>query len=957
MSGDYSVKRQLRSVPGRASAACGLAAVLLLFANAAFPAGFSMFFEGGAGAQSQAVRIPYSGSTAFLNFGGSFTIDFWIKALPGENAGLLGSGPDAWRAGNIVIDRDSGSAGENPRFGVSLTGGRLSFGVARGTSGSTITGARRVDDGAWHHVALTRDEASGAVRVFVDGQPDGSGSGPTGTIAYSAPNPIPFPLSDPFLFIGGPKSEVPPSPRLGFRGWIDDIRIANGVRYPAGFTPPALPGRVDTTTLALIDFDEGGGRSVALLGGGPAEALGAIKVAAPSANAAWVADTPFALAAPALALEPLVGGLSSPVEMVPDGRGGLLIVEQSGRVKVFRSGVVLAEPFLDLSAAVVFGGEQGLLGLALEPNYAQTGRFYVNYTRAGDGATVIARYARSAANPDRADPASAQVLLTLAQPFANHNGGKLAFGPDGFLYVGLGDGGSGNDPSNFAQNNASLLGKMLRIDVAGSAGYAIPPTNPLLGVSGARPEIWATGLRNPWRFSFDRLTGDLFIGDVGQGAREEVNFQSVTSGGGENYGWRVMEGSLCTNLGGGPACNDPALTLPILEYDHTQGCAVTGGFRYRGSRIDPLRANYLYADFCNGRISGAARSGAAWASQPLLESGVLVSAFGEGPDGELMVADYGAGTLHRLVARDGDADGMPDWWEQRFFGTETGGPAATDSDGDGFSNLQEYLAHTSPTDPGDFPRTQLYSAVLPGSRSAVVGSPVTVFGAVANTSATTATGCGVALDSSAPAQLAYQATDPATNAATGTPNTPLDIPAGQVRTFVVGLTPTREFAPTDMALDFRCASHGSALVMPGVNSVLLAASATPRPDVVAVVATTSGDGIVAMPGAGGAAAFAVATTNVGSADTITVAADAGGVSLPLEISVCETVTSTGACKSPPAPQAATTAGPNETRSFGVFVRATGAIPLRPAVNRVHVRFRDSAGLVRGITSVAVTSER
>ena len=938
-----------------------LAASLVLVAELAFPAGFSLFFEGGAGGASQAVRIPYGGSTSFFNFGGAFTIEFWVRAPAGENTGVLSAGLDGWRTGNVIIDRDSGSPGDNPRFGVSLTEGRVSFGVASGAAGATITSTRRIDDGAWHHVAVTRDDQPpGTLRIFVDGALQASGAGPLGSILYTAPNPIPLPLSDPFLFLGGPKSGLTPNPRLAFRGWLDDVRISPIVRYGSGgYTPSTLPAQSDPVTLALFGFDEGGGTSVVAFGGAAIEALGAIRVAAPSANASWSTDTPFALAAPALALQPLVGGLSAPVEMVPDGRGSLLIVEQTGRIRIFRNGLILAQPFLDLTAKVVFAGEQGLLGLALDPNYAQNGRIYVNYTRAApaDGATVIARYTRLAANPDLADPASEQILLTVPQPFANHNGGKLAFGPDGFLYVGLGDGGSGNDPSNFAQNPASLLGKMLRIDVSGSAGYAIPPTNPFAAAPGVRPEIWASGLRNPWRFSFDRLSGDLFIGDVGQGAREEVDFQPSTSGGGENYGWRVMEGTLCTGLGGGPACNDPALTLPIAEYDHTLGCAVTGGFRYRGTRIDPLRSQYLYADFCSGRMWGAGRVGPGWANQVLLESGKSVSAFGEEPSGELMVADYGSGTLFRLVGLDTDADGLPDWWEQRYFGSATGGAAAIDVDGDGFTNLQEFLARTSPTDPGDFPRNQIFSAVLPGSRSATVGSAVTVFGAVVNPSSSSASVCDVTVDSGVPVSLAYQATDPLTNGVIGTPNTPLNIAAGQFQTFVVALTPTAAFAPTDIPLNFRCTSHGPALVMPGVNTVLLTAAATAAPDVIAIAATVSGDGVVAVPGSGGAAAFAAATANVGSADTITVNADSGGAGLPLELNVCETVTATGACKSAPAPQVALQIAAGETRSFGVFLRASGPIALRPAANRVYLRLRDSGGLVRGVTSVAVTTQR
>ncbi len=242
----------------------------------------------------------------------------------------------------------------------------------------------------------------------------------------------------------------------------------------------------------------------------------------------------------------------------------------------------------------------------------------MNYTRQGDGATIIARYQRSAGDPNVADPASAVTLLTVAQPFANHNGGQLRFGPDGYLYIGLGDGGSANDPGNRAQDLSTLLGKMLRIDVDGGSPYAVPATNPFVndGNPGTLPEIWAYGLRNPWRFSFDRLTGDLFIADVGQGAREEINFQAAGTGAGANYGWRVMEGSACTGLGGGPACFDASLTLPILEYDHSLGCSVTGGHRYRGAANPALAGYFVYGDFCSGRIWGR-REALTASGQPL----------------------------------------------------------------------------------------------------------------------------------------------------------------------------------------------------------------------------------------------------------------------------------------------------------------------------------------------------
>jgi glucose/arabinose dehydrogenase len=351
-----------------------------------------------------------------------------------------------------------------------------------------------------------------------------------------------------------------------------------------------------------------------------------------------------------ISFEPVATGLRFPVGVTHagDGTGRLFILEQTGRVVVHDGSQVLPSPFLDVSALVSCCGERGLLGLAFHPRYAANGLFYVNYTNtAGD--TVIARYQVSG-DPNLADPASAQILLTVGQPFANHNGGQLAFGPDGFLYIALGDGGSGDDPGNRAQNLGTLLGKILRIDVDGASPYAIPGDNPFRTTQGAQPEIWAYGLRNPWRFSFDREFGDLFIADVGQNTLEEVNFQPAASAGGENYGWRRMEGTGCHIPS--TACNDGTLTLPILEYDHSLGCSITGGYRYRGGRFPQFLARYFYGDYCSGRIWGGIQSGQTWSATQLIDTTLNITSFGEDEGGELYVVHHGSGTngtLQRLV--------------------------------------------------------------------------------------------------------------------------------------------------------------------------------------------------------------------------------------------------------------------------------------------------------------------
>lgn len=345
-----------------------------------------------------------------------------------------------------------------------------------------------------------------------------------------------------------------------------------------------------------------------------------------------------------ISLSQVAEGFTSPVAIshAGDGSGRLFVAEQGGVIRIVRNGVVASQPFLDISGLVTAGGEQGLLGIAFPPGFALRQNFYLNYTnRTGIGNTVIARFSVGS-TPDLADPASRQELLTIAQPFANHNGGQLAFGPDDFLYIGSGDGGSGGDPQGNGQNTAALLGKILRLDVlSGVSPYGIPGGNPFGN------EVWAYGLRNPWRFSFDRQTGDLFVADVGQGAREEINFLPAGSGTGANLGWNIMEGSLCFLTA---TCSSAGLTLPVAEYDHSSGdCSVTGGHVYRGSSAS-LRGTYLYGDFCSGRIWGLRHNGLAWDNVLLLSSGLQISTFGEDESGELYVADYATGRIFRINA-------------------------------------------------------------------------------------------------------------------------------------------------------------------------------------------------------------------------------------------------------------------------------------------------------------------
>jgi glucose/arabinose dehydrogenase len=349
-------------------------------------------------------------------------------------------------------------------------------------------------------------------------------------------------------------------------------------------------------------------------------------------------------------LELVVSNLTSPVFLTtPLGDiDRLFIVEQGGRIRIVKNGVLLATPFLNLSSRISSGGERGLLGLAFHPQYAQNGILVVNYTNLS-GDTRVSRFVVSA-NPDVADAGSEQVLLSVAQPFSNHNGGMVAFGPDGFLYIGLGDGGSGGDPLGNGQDRTTLLGSILRVDIDGGTPYVIPPSNLFASSPTFRREIWAYGLRNPWRFSFDRLTGDLYIGDVGQGAREEIDVQPASSAGGENYGWNIMEGNICFSPSSG--CNQSGLTLPVLDYPRSQGCSVTGGYVYRGASIPAIQGHYFYADFCQGWVrsfrvrGGQAVEGAEWRS---LAPGGSITSFGEDAAGELYVTVF-PGSVYRIVS-------------------------------------------------------------------------------------------------------------------------------------------------------------------------------------------------------------------------------------------------------------------------------------------------------------------
>ena len=353
-------------------------------------------------------------------------------------------------------------------------------------------------------------------------------------------------------------------------------------------------------------------------------------------------------------LEPIVDGLDSPLAAVNagDGSNRLFVVEQAGRIRIVRDGALVETPFLDIRERIASGGEQGLLGLAFAPAFPTDPRLFVNYTDL-NGDTVVSSFTVPAATPDRADPGSERIVLQFDQPFANHNGGDLLFGPDGNLYIPTGDGGSGGDPRGNGQSLTTLLGKLLRIRVGPADGsgpaYTIPPDNPFANDPSARPEIFAYGLRNPWRNSFDRGTGDLWIGDVGQGAWEEVDvIRGGDPGSGAlNFGWNIMEGRHCFAADN---CNQAGLTLPVAEYDHGFGCAVVGGYVGRDPSQPAMNGGYLYADECSGNmwILDAAHP-EAHAPVLVLKSGKTISSFGEDEAGALYVTGLSSGELLRIV--------------------------------------------------------------------------------------------------------------------------------------------------------------------------------------------------------------------------------------------------------------------------------------------------------------------
>jgi glucose/arabinose dehydrogenase len=623
----------------------------------------SLRFNGNGTGDIDRVKIRIDAPAVPADVSGDFTLEWWMRATLADNntapCNAGANGRDAYRSGNMIFDRDIFGVAESGEYGVSIRGGRIAFGVNVGGSGESLCSSVSVADNAWHHVAVTR-RSTGELAIYVDGAAAGSVAGVAGDVSYQDGRATAFPDQDPYLVIGAEKFDSGPA-APPYRGLLDEVRLSHSIRYDGSYSRQRQPWFADASTVLLLHFDEGFGvavRDESNAAGGPSD--GQLRAGGTTPGPERLAENPpFALAAN-LAITPLfAGGITNPtmIAHAGDGSGRLFIVEQPGRIRVWNGSSLLATPFLDITSRIgTPGNEQGLLGLAFHPSYETNGRFFVFYTEAGTGSLVIARYTVSG-NPNVADFNSEVRLLSGPIPhsqFTNHNGGMLAFGPDGYLYIGTGDGGSGDDPLENGQDIEELLGKILRIDVDPPVGsWGIPATNPFAAVAGA-DEIWAYGLRNPWRFTFDRLTGDLFIGDVGQDVFEEVDWEPNSSPGGNNYGWDVLEATSCNEdvpAGSCAALVSGGSVLPILWYSLAgPTCAVTGGYVYRGLPNSVFNGQYFYGDYCAGllnRATGPALPTGTWTTQLIQDTNFLITTFGEDERGNLYFA-HRSGSIQRL---------------------------------------------------------------------------------------------------------------------------------------------------------------------------------------------------------------------------------------------------------------------------------------------------------------------
>jgi hypothetical protein len=730
------------------------------------------FYGTGTGGQDR-VRIPVDDNVSGqvgnrpADVGGvGFTVDFWIRGQASDNTSAPraeGSYDDVgWIEGNIVVDRDIWGTGSHSDrdWGVSLAGGYVAFGTGNGQGPvgqqsllvggnatdalNTIYGNIPVLSGAWHHVAVVRDHVTGSKRIYVDGVLDYEAVGVSNDdLSYPDAGTTGDPSSqDNNAIVLGAEKHDAGAAYPSFSGFLDEVRVwrrALSGEEIAFLRDKVVPGH-HPGLAGYWRFEETGGTTIndsATVGpvtpSAPSDSPGTLvnntagnglRVFA-SANASHTAPVSL-LPVPSVAFGSVrvatSGSFNRPIfaTHAPGQPDRLYVVEQgnagTAAIRIFSltSNSVMATPFLTLTG-LGSANEEGLLGLAFHPDYAINGALYVYVTNGSTGNNEIRRYLRSAGNPDTADPASAMVILTIPHPGqTNHNGGWMGFGPDGFLYVATGDGGGGNDPSNNAQNRDSLLGKILRISpgIAGNATYTIPSGNPFVGVAGA-DEVWAFGLRNPWRCSFDRATGDLWIGDVGQSGFEEIN-RLPAGVAGWNFGWPAVEG-FADNLGRTDQ-HPVAATPPVADLGRTLAASITGGYVYRGGAITGLQGTYFYADFVrsiNGnarvfsfRLEGGIVREAAERSATLDPSpsgatpGILfVASFGEDAYGELYLLDRTDGEMFKVVP----LSAWDLWRAARFTAAELADPTVSgdngDPDGDFNTNLFEYVADTNPQIP------------------------------------------------------------------------------------------------------------------------------------------------------------------------------------------------------------------------------------------------------------------
>jgi uncharacterized repeat protein (TIGR01451 family) len=628
----------------------------LFSSEAVWSAGFSLRFFGNGTGDIDRVKIPIDNPEVPADIGSSdFTVEFWMKANPGDNgAGSCVTGNDGWINGNIIFDRDIFGPGEFGDYGISLFSDGIAFGIYSdsASAGDGICGNTNVANGQWHHIAVTRRFSDGRLQLYVDGVLDAEATtGPLGNISYQNNRPTTH-ANDPFFVIGAEKHDAGPS-FPSYNGWIDEVRLSNNLRYTTNFTRPSSAFASDANTMALYHFDEGSGN--AINDSSPGNSDGARNFGGSPAGPIWSPDKapigPLTLGFQSI----ITSGLTDPVAIThaPDNTGRIFITEQPGEISVW-NGSTLSQ-FMDITGIVNNGcNEEGLLSIAFHPDYVNNGFFYVYYTDNSSN-IQISRFSRLNAN--QGNPNSEFPILNIPHPGqCNHNGGQIVFGQDGYLYFGTGDGGGANDPNENGQNINTLLGKVLRIDVDGGSPYAIPPDNPFVGVAGL-DEIWAYGLRNPWRFGFDRRNRDLFIADVGQNDWEEVDLERYDSTdstpGGFNYGWNDMEGAHCFDPPSG--CQMSGRVLPILEYGHSGArCSISGGYRYRGSTIPQIYGRYFYADYCTGEVWGASQNGSGnWSSGSVVQDfNFFISGFGEDQNGELYLLDHGGGDVYRFTGTD-----------------------------------------------------------------------------------------------------------------------------------------------------------------------------------------------------------------------------------------------------------------------------------------------------------------